>query len=114
MAKRVKLTETNIPSFEELQCGAGTAEAPQPTSGELLIAGGMLPVQLNCAPVIETQYCTTHIDVQLNRRQAVALRSVLNGCDKSGVRLENGRRITSAPDALRGILEAVAVQLGLE
>lgn len=48
-----------------------------------------------------------HLDVQLDRRQAGALRRLQRALDQRGDRLANGRRVITLPDAARWLLEQI-------
>ena len=63
-------------------------------------------------PVFETPgYVSRHLDVQMTRTQALALRRVLDGLRASHALLPNGKHVDAAPDAIRWILDSVYEQL---
>lgn len=66
-----------------------------------------LELTLPLAGVAEVGYTRRHVEVQLNGPQSVAMRRLLDGMDATGCRLENGRRVASAADVVRWILEQV-------
>lgn len=53
-------------------------------------------------------YITRHIEVNLDHVQSCTLRRVFEGLDASGARLVNGKRVASASDVVRWLLEQVA------
>lgn len=53
-------------------------------------------------------YARRHIDCQLSAPQAETLGRLLCGLDQAGARLQSGRRVTTAADAVRWLLEWTA------
>ncbi|HEY4759562.1 MAG TPA: hypothetical protein VIH42_03180 [Thermoguttaceae bacterium] len=79
--------------------------APPPSP---LVIEIILPV----SPVnLEGCYISNHTEVRMNSDQGLTLRRLLLGLDAQGEKLRNGRRIASAADALRWMLEQISSQL---
>lgn len=56
-------------------------------------------------PPVKPRYHARHVEVQLDNDQALALSQLFEALDHGGQRLKSGRRVTSAADALRWLLE---------
>lgn len=52
-----------------------------------------------------------HIDARLTPKQSTVLRRIANQLDKGQARLENGKRIVNATDAVKFMLEQAADSL---
>ena len=53
-------------------------------------------------------YRSGHVDTQLSQQQAKGLRQLFDSLDQAGERLENGRRVATAADAIRWMMERIA------
>jgi hypothetical protein len=73
------------------------AETPEPRKIAVPVARTDLD---NC-------YVSRHVELRMSPPQARTLRCVLLGLDAAGERLLNGRRVASAADALRWLLERI-------
>lgn len=63
-------------------------------------------VELPRAPHQEGRYLQTHVEVgRLSQEEAKALKRIRDGCELSGATLANGRRVITAPDAIRYLLQ---------
>ena len=78
-------------------------------------------IELPWAAVSEKAYLQRHVELQLDRRQGVALRAVFNALEADPpARLkparpgDRGRVVQAPPDAIRYMLEAVADALGVD
>ena len=69
------------------------------------------PVILELPVVCMNAYINRHLDVQMSRTQALALRRVLDGLRDKHAVLTGGKHVDSTPDALRWILDSVYEQL---
>ena len=52
-------------------------------------------------------YVSSHVETQLDGRQALALRRIFDALDQQGARLINGVRVQSTAAALRWLLDQV-------
>lgn len=66
-----------------------------------------VPLAVPLAPLDETVCIIGHVEAQLSRTQRRTLRRIFDGLDQSGSRLANGRRVGSAADAVRWMIEQV-------
>jgi len=89
---------------QETPAQAATAGATGPGALE----SQSVIIELPVGPPEFDGYVTRHIDIQLDQRQARALRRVFSALHDSAVRLPNGRYVQSSADALRYILEQIA------
>ena len=63
-------------------------------------------IVLPIAEVPAPAYRQTHVDVNgLSERQANNMKRIVEGCRKTGARLENGRAVQTAADVVRYFLE---------
>ena len=64
------------------------------------------------APLLlgKSGYRQVHLDLQINAQQSAALRALYDGLDERGERLANGSRVRHACDAVRWLLEQLAVR----
>lgn len=70
-------------------------------------AADVVMVECPLGEVPPHEYAQQHVEVQLNEPQAFALKRLVEGLDLAGARLNNERRITEPPDALRYLLERI-------
>lgn len=71
-------------------------------------------VGFNC-PIADArpdEYAPRHLDVQLTTRQSIAMQRLFIGLDRDGARLLNDRRVVTAADAIRWLLEQVPEENG--
>ena len=97
MSKR----KTDYPEYAEAERpSAAIATIPFPAE-EI----GRIEISAPLAEMPEGAYAQRHIDAQLNRQQALALRRLVLGLDLTDARLANYRRVISGADAIRWLLE---------
>lgn len=82
--------------------------APAKAEGPHELRTVSIDVPLRIPPT--PRYAARHVEVQLDNGQAQTLRSLLDAVDERGERLQSGRRVVSAADALRWLLERVGLQ----
>lgn len=100
---------------------AGTAPPPRDAASELpaidepvetpaAAAAAVARVDLPLGEVPPGVFVSRHVEVQLSREQARAMRRLYEGLMNTNARLASGRRVKSPADAVRFILE----QLGTD
>lgn len=67
--------------------------------------------ELPVAPLSKPGYVPRHLDVHLNPRQSEALRALYLGLDATDTRMLDGPHVKSGGDAVRFLLDLVAVQI---
>lgn len=67
-------------------------------------------VTLPLAEIDDAAYLSQHVEAQLTRVQARALRQVFNALRKEAALLTNGRYVQSMADTVRWILEQIGAQ----
>jgi hypothetical protein len=65
-------------------------------------------VEIPMAAVADELYRPRHVQVQLDRRQSLTLKRAMAGLDAAGARLASGRRVGSACDVIRWVLDQAA------
>jgi hypothetical protein len=83
---------------------ATTTEGPSPKE-PALADYEYIRVELPMATSPWPGFIRQHVDLRLSRRQASALNRLFVALDRVGERLENGKRVVSAADAIRWLLE---------
>lgn len=102
--------EETIDSFALLTPDEPAAEETPTPPPKLAVETRRVTVTVPIRPAVATRYSARHVDVQLDNVQAAALTQLLEALDHGGERLKSGRRVTSAADALRWLLEVIAAQ----
>ena len=69
-----------------------------------------LTISLSLGEFDETAYAQQHVDVQLDRRQSVALKRLLAWLHSKHASLASGRHVETPPDAIRWLLEEIAFE----
>ena len=123
--KRVAAGDGNLIAQEEIDAGDPVVlDDPQNISEEITEAGTSEPAAAADPEPEQIQflvpaspfgvlpplpgYARRHIDCQLSGAQAETLGRLLCGLDHAGARLHSGRRVTTAADAVRWLLEWTA------
>jgi len=98
---------------------AGPAAAETTEMGVISPIGPIAPIPVQSAVTIAVPfssasldhcYISTHVDAQLSHQQGLALRRLHLGLDAAGAKLANDRRVASAADAVRWLLEQVGAR----
>ena len=107
--------EETLAAFDPLLPDEPAAQAP-PEEREPAIdprlAKRLVHIAVPLLTVHRPRYSARHVDVQLDAGQAETLTAVLEALDQDGGRLKSGRRIASAADGLRWLLEQIDEQRG--
>lgn len=95
----------------EIHVAAGTELEPNVTAlpAETSHLGHYLAIPLPEAGPVDNGYCARHMHLELTFQQAQAARSLFQALDGRQDRLANGRVVASSADAIRWLLEQIAV-----
>lgn len=85
-------------------------ELVDPTSPAQTAGPSRAAIEIPIGPVDPRAYRSTHLDVsRLTPQQSHGLRRVQNGLDLTRAVLDSGRRVTTPADAIRWLLEQIAI-----
>ena len=116
--RKARSTVVDDDDFEEGELETGeTEEAPPETVESPAVAAPEPPrrpksrrvsIDVELGPKPAGIYVTRHVEVRLEGAQAETLRKVFDGLALRGARLDNGRYVSTVPDAVRWLLEELA------
>lgn len=98
------------PSFDVPPIAAPSVPDPRPLTPEPLAPPVLAKIEIPIGPPPpDGSYITNHVEARLSHTQALGLRRLWYGYDGLGSRLADGRRVQSNADAVRLLLEQIAV-----